>query len=473
MLLLTQVWWATFSYAQETPSETKTDCEACSLTPPELVRYTKFVRSILDTLQSTSKVDYSKIATWTKQANTNLLVDYLKQITDSYLWVFKREWRIIWGQIQWASLQTTKAVSRDFIADFFRQSVAWARSSVLTRDEDLLETIDDSIDKETIIHINNFVYSDPIPVKQVENLKIVFSNYSDIFQTGWNNWELFSPWISYKQMIGWLNFTQRAVKNHIVIRPKNDFKFESNEKVGYSIRSNRGNTLDDAYACATANLWTACNATFGKTTSLRKEFGKSTGKELKTTLNKFKTSFEKLSKLKSKGVSNEYWSTRWVQYRGTTVQDLNLPTKKEIIQSFEERKSLALKILADCTIKGENINTEQYKLYSIQRMWIIPCQVRAPYLSKSAWNVTEAEEAKAVLLSTTMNNTLTKVMNMEDYDNSLSTIALPLSTTLYFPELSKLVYKTKGTVKELNANSVQGCLAFCTNLNTQVNCGSQ
>ncbi len=87
--------------------------------------------------------------------------------------------------------------------------------------------------------------------------------------------------------------------------------------------------------------------------------------------------------------------------------------------------------------------------------------------------MTEAEEAKAVLLSTTMNNTLTKVMNMEDYDNSLSTIALPLSTTLYFPELSKLVYKTKGTVKELNANSVQGCLAFCTNLNTQVNCGSQ
>ena len=87
MLLLTQAWWATFSYAQEAPTETKTDCEACSLTPPELVRYTKFVRSILDTLQSTSKVDYSKIATWTKQANTNLLVDYLKQISQ---WKFQK-----------------------------------------------------------------------------------------------------------------------------------------------------------------------------------------------------------------------------------------------------------------------------------------------------------------------------------------------------------------------------------------------
>ena len=107
-----------------------------------------------------------------------------------------------------------------------------------------------------------------------------------------------------------MNYTQRTVKNHIVIRAKTDFKYESNEKVGYSISPVRGKALDDAYACATANLGTACNASFGKASSLRKEFGKSAGKELKTTLNKFKTSFQKLSNLKSKGYFKGF-GTSW------------------------------------------------------------------------------------------------------------------------------------------------------------------
>ena len=97
-----------------------------------------------------------------------------------------------------------------------------------------------------------------------------------------------------------MNYTQRVTKNHIVLRAKTDFKYESREKVGYVQRPERGKALDDAYACATANLGTACNATYGKTSSLRKEFGKSAGKELKTTLNKFKTSFQKLSNLSTK-----------------------------------------------------------------------------------------------------------------------------------------------------------------------------
>ena len=83
-----------------------------------------FMRAVLNTLQSTSKIDYSKIATGTKQANTNLLINYQKQQTDSYFGVFKREGRVIAGQIQGASLQTITAVSRDFLADFLRQSVA-------------------------------------------------------------------------------------------------------------------------------------------------------------------------------------------------------------------------------------------------------------------------------------------------------------------------------------------------------------
>lgn len=478
MLLLTQAWWTTFSYAQEAPTDERAPCSACTLTPDALVRYMNFMRAVLNTLQSTSKIDYSKIATGTKQANTNLLINYQKQQTDSYFWVFKREGRVIAGQIQGASLQTITAVSRDFLADFLRQSVAWVRSSALVRDEDKLEQIDESIDREAIVHINNYVYTDPIPTAQLDSLKNIFSVYSDIFTTGGNNQVLFSPWISYQQFIGWLNYTQRTVKNHIVVRAKTDFKYESNEKVGYSISPIRGKALDDAYACATANLGTACNASFGKASSLRKEFGKSAGKELKTTLNKFKTSFQKLSNLKSKGYFKGFGDSRGIQYRGSQVPNPAKQNPQETIQILEEDKQVVVAQLDDCiqqenSVQLDKLWNDSESLYSLQKMGLFPCKPRAPYLIKSAGNVTEPQEAKALGLTTTMNSTLSKIMDMEDSNEALSSIALPLTTTRYYPLLSQVVYTTKETVKELNANSVQWCLAFCTNLNSKVNCGSQ
>ena len=88
-------------------------------------------------------------------------------------------------------------------------------------------------------------------------------------------------------------------------------------------------------------------------------------------------------------------------------------------------------------------------------MGLFPCKPRAPYLIKSAGNVTEPQEAKVLGLTTTMNSTLSKIMDMEDSNEALSSIALPLTTTRYYPLLSQVVYTTKETVKELNANSVQ------------------
>jgi|GEM_PF-3959761 len=79
-----------FVYAQDLNTEEQS-CAACAVTPPDLMTYTRFVRAVLDALQSTSRVDFDKIKTETKQAQVNILTDYKKQETDSYFGTIQKE----------------------------------------------------------------------------------------------------------------------------------------------------------------------------------------------------------------------------------------------------------------------------------------------------------------------------------------------------------------------------------------------
>jgi hypothetical protein len=71
-----------------------------------------------------------------------------------------------------------------------------------------------------------------------------------------------------------------------------------------------------------------------------------------------------------------------------------------------------------------------------------------------------------------MNNFIQQTLSINDEESMLIKIASPLSVTHQAPLLSKKVYITKETVTELTQLSIESCLAFCSNLNGKVNCGS-
>ena len=75
------------------------------------------------------------------------------------------------AEVQGATRETTKALGRDFIGDFGRQAVAGLRSSAIVRDQSKLEQLDEAIDREAIVHINNYVFRDPLSAEQLTKLK--------------------------------------------------------------------------------------------------------------------------------------------------------------------------------------------------------------------------------------------------------------------------------------------------------------
>lgn len=471
-------WSASTTVFSQNIDETVYGCDACVNTPDEVSRYIQFVRSILDTMQSTTKVNFSTLDPTVKQWQINTLTDYLKQENDSYLWVFNREWRIIWTDIEWAWRELTQAISRDFLADFARQTVVWLRSSALVRDEEKIEQLDEAIDREAIVHISNFVFRDKIPSDQIAKLQSVFSAYPDIFElTPWS--QAFATDLSYRDMVGWLNYMQRRVKNHIVLRPKSDFKYESSAKVSYDIKKTWTDNLQESYSCVIAVVGVNCNPTYGKTAWLRDEFGKSVGKDLKTTIGKFKSSAKKLSSLFAKnknsgGYFDNYFSNA-IQYNGPSWKRSGVAVNAA--KQAKAEKQQIEEALSEC-FKLASENPWRYTTQRIVSLFhpegkVVSCREKAPYEYADPGAVLEVEKTRISTLQTSMHNLITLILDMRDTNKAMAALSVPLDVTQEFPTLSKSIYSTKKTVQALNDNSIESCLAFCSNLNGQVNCGTK
>jgi hypothetical protein len=401
---------------------------------------------------------------------------------------FEREGRVVGADIQWATRETIQAVWRDFFSDFARQTVAGVRSSALVRDQDKLEVLDESIDREAIVHINNFVFRDKLSPEQITKLKWVFSAYQDIFIV--DAWQAgIDASTTYKDMVGWLNYMQRKMKNHVVFMPKQDFKYEAKGGVRYDLKQTWSDNLKQSYSCVIAAGWLNCNPSYGKTSGLRKEFEKGAGKNIKVTLNKFKKSFEKLDMLLKKGDKSEhFWGYfEWnASERGLNYQGPEKSTKQiNAAQDAREEKIQMQDLLDECYKKAQK-NPDKYivtiEKYKVEGSDFLPeggmgisfsCREKSPYEYADPGKLTEAEKSRVITMQTNMNEFITLILALDETNEAMAVLSAPMDVTKEFPKLSKAVYDTKATIRELNKHSIESCLAFCSNLNGRVNCGKQ
>lgn len=482
--------WLFFAHAQSSNEEPSlTNCKSCTQTPEPLVRYISFVRSVLGTLQSTSKIDYDKIRT-TDGANgkINTLIDYAKQEWDSYLWVFKREWRVINGDVVWIWFDGRQALKRDFFADFARQTVVWIRTSALTRDVDKLEELDQSIDTVATVHINNFVFSDPIPANQITSLQGIFSSYQDIFSLS-PSITPFEKWLTYKDVIGWLNYTQRLMKNHVTFTPKKDFTFESKKGIWYTINPTWSQSLMDQYGCIITRWWLNCNPTYGKTKSLRKEFSQKVGKDFTLTIKKFTSSFRKLKALYNQKERDTYFGERdrgrdrgvSLNVNGSNIKNNNQSSSNKstaLSQDIQQQQDQIKKQLTECkTTAQSNPDSYRTKRRFTLGKWsfgkIVSCRELSDYEIVRPVNLSEAEIAKIAKLQQSMNDHMMLIIRIDEEQDTLIKLASPRAVTTQQPLLSQKIYETRSSLHTLIDNSIQWCLSFCSNLNSKVNCGSR
>lgn len=436
------------------------------------------MKSILGVLQSTSKVDFTKLNNAnSKEGQVNILTDYLKQENDSYLGVVQKEWRIIWTDIQTNVRNAVISVKRDFIWDFWREFTVWAKSTAFTRDLKKLEEVDNWIDTEANQHIQNYVFNDPIPQSQYDALKQVFVNNTELFSMV-NSW-WFSTWVSYKQIIWWLNALNRSIKNHITVTPKRDTKFESTKWINYSLNAQWSKWLAASYDCVKSTVAGNCNPNRSKTNDIAKEFWKSVGWDFDLIMGKFQWSIKKLKQVFSNDYYDSYFddfgNDRWVRYDG---QNLGADAKNAIEPRKEakEEKNRVKAILDECYVESAlGGGYEWERVFSVfnPNGRVITCREVADFQYPVFKNISEAEWAKRKGLLESMNNWVGTTMNSADMLQSYAKVASPLDATKKFPLLSKSVYEAKWVLLELIESSIDWCLAYCSNLNAQVNCGSK
>ncbi len=469
------------TYAQSVDND-PVSCQTCVLSPDQLITYRKFVRSALDILQSTSRIDFDKLYTGTKQAQVNILTDYKKQESDSYLGVVKQQGRIVETELQsaWRAVQTEWL--RDFAGDFWRQFVGGAKSSVYTRDEKKLEEVDERIDTDATTHINNFVFGDAIPNTQVVKLKELFVAYNSMFQPIWAWW--LEANITYKTFIGRLNNLNRKVKNHIIIRPKRDFKRATEKWVNYTLNPTWTQWLADSYACVGNTVIGNCNPTWGKTRALAKEFGNSVWNDFDHIGNKFKSSINKLKGVFSWSTYKGYFDgfgSEWgvgIDINGQRLGSNNknpVQPKTPPAQKAKEEKQAIKELLDECR-KDDNT---QYKVKE-RRVILGPigynktiwCKDRVAfeYQGVALDGMTENEAAKWQRMITSMNDWVDSVASSTSELDDLSKLLSPMDVTPLFQDLSKSVYAAKGTLSALIKSSIKGCLAYCSNLNDRIKC---
>lgn len=469
-----------YAVAEDFTPDIDTSCSACTQTPDPLIRYTLFVGSFLKALDSTSKVDYNKIRQADgAQGKVNTLIDYIKQEWDSYLWTFKREWRVTMGDVWGISFNTLQLLKRDLFADFARQTVVGLRTSALTRDIDKLEQLDESIDREASLHITNFVFSDPLSSSQIDKLQNIFSDYQDIFTMPTSS--AIQPGTTYKDIIGWLNYTQRLVKNHITFSPKKDFKYDASRWVSIAFNPNRPSQLAWAYSCVIVYGGFNCNPTYGKTKWLWDEFTHTVGKELSITLSKFSSSARKLRALYRKKERDIYFkdAERWVSlfFNWSKVGQNNSHSNNRSYE-MKQQQDLLKKSLDECYAevleKPDSYSTQQsFSLDNWSFGKIVSCRKLSTYEIKTPVNISQAETARIEKLQQAMWDHMMLVMSIDDEQDALIKLSSPLSVTTHQPLLSKVIYDTKSSLHRLIDTSIQWCLSFCSNLNAKVNCGSR
>ncbi|MFA7284461.1 MAG: hypothetical protein WC004_01400 [Candidatus Absconditabacterales bacterium] len=470
-----------FVYAQDLNTEEQS-CAACAVTPPDLMTYTRFVRAVLDALQSTSRVDFDKIKTETKQAQVNILTDYKKQETDSYFGTIQKEGRVLEMEGQSARRAVQSEGLRDFAGDFWRQFIAGAKSSVFARDEQKLETVDERIDGEATTHINNYVFKDPIPAAQLSKIKDLFGSYSALFQpVGAGGFE---QGITYKTMVGWLNNLNRKVKNHIVLRPKQDMTRETDAGVNYTLHPNWSTNLAKEYECVKSTVLGNCNPTRGKTNAIAKEFGRSVGNDFSHIGKKFAGSIKKLKQVFSKDFYKGYFDgfgTDWGV--GVTINGTKLgagdarQVKQEPAKVAKEEKERIKETLDECKQDGSQYEIKEKRsiLGPLAYNKVIGCKdtVSFEYDGVVLDGMTENEAAKRQRMIANMNDWVAGVTSSNEELDALGAIAAPLDVTPAFQDVSKSLYLAKGTLGDLIGSSIDGCLAYCSNLNGKIQCGSR
>lgn len=454
-------------------------CAACNLTPDSLTRYMRFLRSVLDTLDSDPKIDISKLEWENAEWRANTLTNSLRDTSNEYWNVVAREWKYVGGKLQWWTREAAEAIRRDFLWNFARNTVAGLRTSALERDIEKLEKMDESIDNEAISHISHYRWKDVLPDNQIAKINSIFDSYRDIFST----WTVTKS-TTYKDMVHRMNVTNRTMKNHITTNPKWDFAIKTYNGITFTLNTQWVQSLKTEYNCVIALWWLNCNQSYGKTAWLRKEFGRSAWNELTQTYNKFKETLQKLSIFYNKTDRKEYfgWYFGWFGSEWWTVATVNgRRVDKEFFSNIEpwkwyrDQKTQLKKVYDECKKRidaGERDlvrNTTERTLFNRKTIgchtYIEPLKVNTP-------NITESEESKLRALENKMNNFIQQTLSINDEESTLIKIASPLSVTHQAPLLSKKVYITKETVTELTQLSIESCLAFCSNLNGKVNCGS-
>lgn len=463
------------SFAQINDETVYEDCRACTLSPDSLSRYISFMRSLLGALESTKKIDIAKLEWNDVQWRANTLVNDQKSTLDEYLGVFKKEGRYVGGELQWATRETIKGISRDFFTNFGRETIAGVKSEALVRDLEKLEELDESIDREATTHITHFQWKEKLSVDQVAKMNQVFSTYSDIFQKAgsWVNSDA-----TYKDMVTWMGHTNRIMKDHVTLQPNQDVSINSYRWITYSLKKQRSDKLQEEYSCVRSVVWLNCNPTYGKTSWLWNEFKKSAGKDLKTTFNKFKHSWEKLSILYNKKDRKEYFWSYFKDYGDDWWTSLNV-NGRNINSNFfdslaseqkwlQSQKDSYAELLKSC--KETEWTISEWALFRANR---IICREPLPYEMPAINNITKQEEAKMTSLLNALNKHIELISTLDDDQTIYVNLASPLAVTHKAPLLSRAVYETKQTVHDLLGYSIESCLAFCSNLNGKVNCGSQ
>lgn len=466
-------------FAQIQDDSVYESCAACNLTPDSLTRYMKFVRSVLDVLDSNPKINISQLEWENVEWRANTLINSLRDTSNEYWNVVAREWKYVGGKLQWWTREVAEALWRDFLGNFARNTVAGLRTSALERDIEKLEKLDESIDKEAISHINHFRWKDIVPDNQITKINSIFDSYSDIFATG-----DVKKTTTYKDIIHRMNMTNRKVKNHITTNPKWDFSIKEYDGITFTLNPQWVQSLKVEYNCVIAVWWLNCNPSYGKTAWLRKEFGRSAWNELTQTYNKFKETLQKLSIFYNKDDRKEYfgWYFGWFGSERWTVATVNgRRVDKEFFWNIEpwkwykDQKTQLKKIHDECNQKisadQKNVERDNTERTLFNRK-TIGCRDVVKPVKVDAPNITESEESKLRALENKMNNFIQLALSMNDEESTLIKLASPLSVTHQAPLLSKKVYITKETVTELTQLSIESCLAFCSNLNGKVNCGT-
>lgn len=453
-------------------------CDACGTTPDGLTRYIMMMNSILKAINP----DQNSVSLSGKVIQ-NAKTDITKEMSEEYFGTFRREWVLVGGQIIGRSYDAIKALTRDFVWDFGRQTVAWVKAQALTRDIDKLDELDESIDAKAIRLIGSLRYRDRINNDQSKLIINTVSAYPDIIK----EWSfVIQSNATYRDMLGWMNHVQRSMKNHITFTPKKTTKLEWTNTITYILNPTWSDKLKNDYECVHMFNGSACNKTLDKTERLWDEFSKSVGKEFGVTINKFVGSSKKLRLLLSKQWRSTLfdWSENGVEFNGKRLFfDRSTWNSNVLIQDLRQEKDSLLKTYTVWQQSEQALlNWSEADLGDWNSSSIWPEKIykntttkwiNTSYQVSSLTNSTIAESTKVQTLLQSMNQWVDHVVSFDDEQEVLISIVSPLSVTRMQPLLSEAVYNTKLSLSHLIGDSIDACLAFCPNLNSKVNCGSK